>query len=422
MSESQSDSPRQQKLNVLFCTDHFYPDLSSGGRLLTDLAEGLSHGMNVSAITAFSDYNAQRSTIPHEIYQGITIDRVWHTRFQRHNLIGRVFNEITFCISVFFKVLTGSRPDVIYVVSSPPFLPLFISFIAQFRGIPYLYVMLDVFPDIAVKMGVLDSGSFIVRFWEWLSTAALRRANRIVVLGRCMIEIIRQKLGSRKVPVDVIHNWSDKRTMYPISKEANPFFESHSVLKGKFIALYSGNLGRFQDFETILKTAEAMREDQHVQFVIVGDGARKAWLSEQIQARGLYNVSLLPFVPQDQLIFLLNAADVGLVTLERGAEGLGVPSKFYPLIAAGIPIIALMGANAEVALQVREADIGRVVVQGDVEGFIAAIKTFSNDPDQQKASSLRARQLFLEHFDREFAVEAYRISLQRTAARQRDTR
>lgn len=414
MNEIQSDATKQSKLSVLFCTDHFYPDLSSGGRLLTDLAEGLSPSMNVAAITAFSDYNAERSTISHEVHKGIAIDRVWHTRFERRKLIRRLFNEITFCISVFFKVLTGPRPDVIYVVSSPPFLPLFISFVAQLRRVPYLYVMLDVFPDVAVKMGVLEDGTLVVRFWEWLSTAALRRADRIVVLGRCMTEVIQQKLGSKRVPIDVIHNWSDKRSMYPIARADNPFFESHPTFKDKFIALYSGNLGRFQDFETILKTAEAMLEDQHVQFLIVGEGARKTWLQEQIQARGLRNVLLLPFVPQDQLIYLLNAADVGLVTLERGAEGLGVPSKFYPLIAAGIPIIALMGANAEVALQVREADIGRVVVQGDVDGFIAAIKSFSSNPDQQQAASVRARQLFLKHFDREFAVEAYRASLQRT--------
>jgi colanic acid biosynthesis glycosyl transferase WcaI len=414
MSDEQLISTK--RLNVLFCSDHFYPDLSSGGRLLTDLAEGLSPEMNIATITSYSDYNAKRSKIAYEIYKNIKISRVWHTRFKRQNLVGRLFNELTFCISTFIEILKRSPPDVILVVSSPPFLPLFISFVARLKRIPYLYVMLDVFPDVAVKMGVLEDGSFVVRFWEWLSTTALRRANRIVVLGRCMTEIIKQKLGSRKVPIDVIHNWSDKNTMYPVVNNANPFFESHPYLRGKFIALYSGNLGRFQDFETILKTAEAMQKDQHVHFVIAGDGARKAWLSEQIQARGLINVSLLPFVPQDQLIFLLNVAGVGLVTLERGAEGLGVPSKFYPLVAAGIPIIALMGMNAEVALQVREADIGCVVIQGDVEGFIAAIKTFSDHPEQREAASLRARKLFLEHFDREFAVEAYRISLQRTAA------
>jgi glycosyltransferase involved in cell wall biosynthesis len=407
-------------LRVLMCSDHFYPDLSSGGRLLTDLAHGLAVDTQMFVITAFSEYNSSRPVLAHEEYRGITIDRVWSTSFSRKRIWGRLLNEITFCLSASWRVLTGSRPDVIYVLSSPPFLPMFISFVSRLRGVPYLFVMMDVFPDIAVKMGLLEPESAIVRFWNWLSNLSLRRADRIVVLGRCMHEIIQAKLGSDRIPIDVIHNWSDRRSMYPVDRSQNPFFSDHPALNGKFIVLYSGNLGRFQDFETILKSAEAMLDDDHVRFVIAGEGARREWLSQNIESRRLHNVSLLPFVPQDQLIYSLNAADVGLVTLERGAEGLGVPSKFYPLIAVGKPIIALMGDQAEIARLVRETDIGTVVTQGDVDGLVNAIKLFTGDSERHLKTSQRAQTLFLERFDREYAIQAYRTALHLTRKRRRD--
>ena len=402
-------------------TDHFYPDLSSGGRLLTDLARGLVLQEQVSVITAFSDYNAERSGLASEVYQGISISRVWNTSFSRQRIWGRLLNELSFCFTASWKALMGPRPDVIYVLSSPPFLPLFISIVSRLRRVPYLFVMMDVFPDIAVSMGLLERGSLIVRFWEYLSRIALRQAARIVVLGRCMKAVVEEKLGMMRVPIDVIHNWSDSRAIYPVSRDQNSFFDSHPSLRDKFVVMYSGNLGRFQDFETILAAAKILEQDDSIRFVIAGDGVRKEWLLQEIMARKLRNTQLLPFVPQAQLVNSLNAADLGLVTLEKGAEGLGVPSKFYPLIAAGRPILALMGESAEVARLVREFEIGAVVTQGDVNGFVAAVRQFAGDREAYRSASERALQLFLKHFDRDVAIQAYSLALQRTASKQAAT-
>jgi glycosyltransferase involved in cell wall biosynthesis len=404
-------------VKILICSDHFYPDLSSGGRLLTDLAQGLVSSDEIAVITAFSTYNAEKSLLPQENYMGIQISRVFSTSLPRKNLIGRLINEISFCLSSTFKILFMPKFDVILVLSSPPFLPIFVSFVARLRGIPYLYVMMDVFPDIAVSTGLAKPGSVIIVFWEFLSKISLSHAKRIVVLGRCMKSVVQQKISSQiKIPIDVIHNWSDGRFIYPIDRLQNSFFSQYPNLKDKFIVMYSGNLGRFQDFETILASADALKSETQVQFVISGEGARKDWLLEQIASRDLHNVSLLPFVPQSELNNSLNAADVGLVTLEPGAEGLGVPSKFYPLLAAGTPVIALMAGHAEVALQVSEADIGFVVTQGDAQGLVNAISALVSDPARQRLFSQRARDLFLERFDRKIAIEVYRLALERTAS------
>lgn len=403
-------------LRVLMVTDHFYPDLSSGGRLLTDLAEGLASSTQMSVITAFSEYNSTRSNLASETYKGTSIRRVWSSSFSRQRIWGRLLNELSFCFASSWVAMTNPRPDVIYVLSSPPFLPLFIAVVSHLRRVPYLFVMMDVFPDIAVSMGLVEPRSLLVRFWEFLSRAALRRASRIVVLGRCMQAVIEKKLGNKHVPIDVIHNWSDRRAIYPIAKAENPFFDTYPDLRDKFVVLYSGNLGRFQDFETILAAAEKLKSDDTIRVVIAGDGVRKPWLTQEIAQRHLSNTVLLPFVSQAQLIYSLNATDLGLVTLERGAEGLGVPSKFYPLIAAGRPILALMGQSAEVARLVEEHDIGAVVAQGDVEGVVRVIQRYARDHQAHQLASQRALQLFLERFDRDVAIREYAVALHRTAA------
>lgn len=403
-------------MRILILSDHFHPDLSSGGRLWTELSAALvERGEMVSVLTAFSSYNSEFAGSARDVYRGINIRRVASTRFARKNLAGRLSNEVSFCISVFSRAVFHPRPDVILTLSSPPFLPLFVTLLSKLRRIPFVYVMYDVFPDIAVQTGLLAPGSPIVKFWGGFSKLALRNATRIVVIGRCMQEVIETKIGSANVPIDVIHNWSDSRQLYPISRSKNPFFERFPELRDKFIVQYSGNLGRFQDFETILGVAEQLLPRTEIHFLIIGDGFRRQWLTDEIDKRNLLNVSLLPFQPQAELIYSLNAADVSLVTLERGAEGLGVPSKFYPILAVGKPVVAVMHTSAEVARTVREAQVGEVVRQGDVSGLAAVVRQLAGDRGATEEMGVRSLELFLREFDLPVAVQRYQRVLERAA-------
>jgi glycosyltransferase involved in cell wall biosynthesis len=403
-------------VRILILSDHFYPDLSSGGRLWTELSAALvEQGEIVSVLTAFSAYNSEVVSGTRDVYRGINIRRVASTRFARKNLVGRLVNEFSFCISVFFRALVQPKPDVILTLSSPPFLPFFVAFLSKFRRVPFVYVMYDVFPDIAVQTGLLESGAPIVKFWERISRLTLRNATRIVVIGKCMQDVIEAKLGSAKVPVDTIHNWSDSRQLYPILRSENPFFERYPELRDKFIVQYSGNLGRFQDFETILAVAEQLSVHTEIHFLIIGDGFRRQWLTDEVEKKRLANVSLLPFQPQAELIYSLNAADVSLVTLERGAEGLGVPSKFYPILAVGKPVVAVMHPSAEVARTVQEAQVGEVVQQGDVRGLSAVVRRLACDRAATERMGARSLELFLREFDLPIAVQHYQRTLERAA-------
>lgn len=403
-------------MRVLVVTDHFYPDLSSGGRLWTELSAALvERGDIVDVLTSFSSYNTDVVGHAHEVHRGIDIRRLTSTRFRRSNIVGRLINELSFSVVAFVRTLASPRPDVILSLSSPPFLPPFIALVSKLRRVPFVYVTYDIFPDIAVKMGLLRPGTMLVWLWERILRLALRNATRVVVIGRCMRDVVEAKLGPARVPVDIIHNWSDSRRFFPLPREANPFFVKHPELRDKFIIQYSGNLGRFQDFETILAVAEGLSEQAEIQFLIIGEGARRQWLVDQVESRRLDNVKLLPFQAEAELNDSLNAADLALVTLERGAEGLGVPSKFYPILAVGKPVIAVMHPSAEVARTVRESDIGEVVQQGDVSGLSAVVQRLAADRPEAHRMGERSLRLFLRDFDLPVAVSHYRRALERAA-------
>lgn len=396
-------------MRILLLTDHFYPDLSSGGRLLTDLSGVLAEkGEWVHVLTTYSRYNTTETGPPREHYKGFFIERVPSSEFSRSNILGRSLNELSFCFSALWRALFTVRPDVICVISSPPFLPVFVYVLSFFRKIPYVYIMMDVFPDLAVKLGMLSPDSLMVRIWNFISHRALGGASRIVVLGRCMKQVIEGKLNESAVPVEVIHNWADRERLFPLSRPGNPFFDKHPYLRDKFIVQYSGNLGRFQDFETILSAAEELANDPQISFLIIGEGYRRHWIEGEIAKRNLSNTILLPFQDQEDLLYSLNAADVALVTLERGAEGLGVPSKFYPILAVGKPVIAIMSPSSEVALTTLEHDLGYVVEQENVQALVSLIKHIASNSEECDLKGQRARDAFIRHFDRSISTERYR--------------
>ncbi len=404
----------------MLVSQHFYPSNAAGARLLTQLATDLvAAGGGVTAICSGVHYTTDggESLEPHGRHGAVEIRRFAPLRFDRSSLVGRTANEVAYSLRVMFALLFRARPDAYVVLSSPPFLAPAVAFAARLRRVPLVYVVMDVFPDMAAVTGMLSQRHPLYRAWDAAQRFALRSSRRIVVLGRCMHEVIVEKLRGVAVPIDINPNWADGASLHPVEPGANLFLNEHPELRGKVLVQYSGNLGRFHDFETILAAAEILKRHDDVRLVIIGDGARRNWIKSEIERRELTNVVLLPFQPQDMLVHSLNAADIALVTLEPGAEGLCVPSKFYPLLAVGKPVVAVMSPGAEVALVTHEADLGRVVDVGDPTGLAAAIETLAQDPALRSAMAARARALFAEEYGRASGTARYVETLRRAVGR-----
>jgi len=86
------------------------------------------------------------------------------------------------------------------------------------------------------------------------------------------------------------------------------------------------------------------------------------------------------------------------VTLERGAEGLGVPSKFYNILASGRATVALVAPDCEVARVLAEEGCGVRVVQNDPQALASAIKELVSAPEKLATMGDNARRALLAHY------------------------
>ena len=395
-------------MRLIILNQFFYPDHSATSQLMTDLSESLvKRGVAVTALAGRGRYTGGEKLSRREDYKGVRIERAWATGFGKRSVAGRVSDYFSFYLSATWKLLRLPSHDAVMALTTPPLIGLAALMIGRLRRMRVIMLVQDVYPDIAIALGTLRPGSPATKALEWISTQVLKRSDRIVVLSETMRQCIAAKVGdARASRLDVIHNWADGTAIRPLTEPSNPFALAHN-LGESFVVLFSGNLGRVNEFSTVLEAARLLRDRTDIVFLFVGEGAKQDEIEDFRRKHGLDNVKLLPYQPRHLLRYSLAAGHAHLVTLTVGLEGLSVPSKTYAIMAAGRPLLFVGDSQSDVARLITQNRCGAVVASGDTLGLAEVIKTWSSQRLTVEDLGSAARALFEQRFDREHAVNLY---------------
>ncbi len=402
-------------MRVLILNQFFYPDHSATSQLMTDLAESLvERGIQVTALSSRSRYQGGTPLPSREQFRGVEIERAWATSFGKGSVTGRLSDYLSFFIGATWRLARTSRPDIVLALTTPPLIGLVAILAGRLRGIRTVALVQDVYPDVAVALGTLREGNPATRLLDYLSRLILRRADRIVVLGDCMRERVLGKTGeSHASRIDVIRNWADAAQFDPGDEaEVNPFIVEHH-LEDNFVVLFSGNLGRVNEFRTVLEAARLLKERREILFLFIGEGAQGQGIRDFVARHGLENVRLLPYQPRSRLRYSLRAGHALLVTLREGLAGLSVPSKAYAILAAGRALLYVGDTGSDVARMILDQGCGAVVGAGEGESLAQVIVSWADDRDGLEELNRAARAAFEKSFEREQAVTAYLKTFER---------
>lgn len=395
-------------------TEYFHPDTASTGQLMTDLAVGLQErGLDMTVYTGQPNYHSgENEKQPREsTYQDVRIKRVRAPQVRQSSLPRRLFNWGVFTAWMFVTLLVSrsDRDREVVFVSNPPFLPVAMWLVCRLRGWDYTYIVYDLYPDQPVELDHIREDGLIDSGWSYLNKRAFLGAKHIVALGPVMKDRISAQAGPTvdEDKITIIHNWEDEGFIEPMDKADNWFSQEHDLVE-PFTVLYSGNIAEFHDLETLVKVA-AEFEDENVRFLIIGEGDNKQTivdLAERLGIRG-ETVQFLPYQPWDDLPYSLTSADVSVVTVKKGFEGVCVSSKLYTAMAAGMPILGIVQPDDDEARIIDAFDAGIHAEQGDVDGIIEAIETWRSDPEYCKEQRQNARAAFEEYFTKEHSIDRY---------------
>jgi len=395
-------------------TEYFHPDTASTGQLMTDLAVGLEErGLDMTVLTGQPNYHSGENEKQPRVstHEGVQVKRIRAPQVRQSSIPRRLFNWGIFTVWMFVVMLLGQTEkerEVIFV-SNPPFLPVAMWLACRIRGWDYTYIVYDLYPDQPVELDYIPEESIPHRIWDFFNRRAFLAAKHIVALGPVMKERISRNAGPKfdESKVEIIHNWEDEEFIQPMDKEENWFSEEHGLVD-QFTILYSGNIGDFHDLETLVEAA-AEFEDEDVGFLIIGEGDNKSnvvSLAEELDIKG-DTVEFLPYQPWDDLPYSLTSADVSVVTVKEGFEGICVSSKLYTAMAAGEPVLTIAQPDDDESRIVDQFDAGIHVSQGDVDGIVDAIERWKSTPELVEKQGENAREGFEENFTVDESIDNY---------------
>jgi colanic acid biosynthesis glycosyl transferase WcaI len=396
-------------VRLLVLCPHFAPDTAPTGVVMTSIAtELVARGHELHVVTSLPWYQHHRvepgwsgKVVRHEDTDWGRITRVHPFPTDKRNIPARAAGFAGFTVLSTALGLAGrsaARPDAVLAMSPPLTLGGAGWLAARRWGVPFVFNIQDVFPDVAVELGAITNPR-VIQLASWLERWSYRRSDAVTVLSEDLrdnlVTKIRGTVPDATDRIRVIPNFVDTERIAPRDPEDGTY-RSEYGLTGKRVVMYAGNVGFSQSLDLVIEAARSLAErtdTQDVVFVVNGGGSARAQLEEQ--AADLDNVVFVDFQPAERLPEVLAAADIHVVPLRRGLARSSVPSKTYSILAAGRPVVASVDVGTEVARVVEEAGAGLAVPPDDADAFTKALVTLLDDPEGARAMG-RAGRAFVE--------------------------
>ncbi|TDH75628.1 glycosyltransferase family 4 protein, partial [Acinetobacter baumannii] len=246
--------------------------------------------------------------------------------------------------------------------TNPLFLLVLLAFLRVFIPFKWYLLVHDVFPENLVPAGILKKDSVLFKIMNFIFNRIYSRADHLIVIGRDMKNLMRQKTGSDNITV--IPNWVDFTEIDVRQKQQSSIISSLGWNEN-IVFQFFGNMGRVQGISNLLAAINLINNPS-AKFLFIGGGNDAQLVKEFAEDEANKNkVAYIGELAAQRRSLGLSSCDIAIVTLAEGMLGLGVPSKAYFTMAADRPILAIMEEDAEVANMVKEHSIGWVCEPND---------------------------------------------------------
>lgn len=340
---------------------------------------------------------------PVEVLPGVQVRLA--PAYHRATIGARLRSWGSFTRVVTLALLRRGDQTPLFVVTNPPFMPLAAWLLHRWQQRPYAILEWDIYPHILVPMGKVTAHNPFYRLWQGWHRRALTAARLVITLGEHMAGVLQTTANQPNLPIEIIPNWIDTGWIRPQPRAANPFAGQHG-LDERLTVLYSGNLGATHAIETILAVAEQLRGNDNIRFLVIGEGTKQPLVEAAINSGRTPNLRLLPLQPKDMLPQTLTSADVAIVTLAEGYEGLAMPSKLYAMLAAGNAILGISRPPNDIEATLARHQCGVNFRPEAVSAIADWLVAMDSNRAQLAQLRNRARQAAVNHYSTEVCQAA----------------
>lgn len=413
------------KKRLLIYAHYYVPDVASTGQILKELAEGMKDKFDITVICVVPSYSGsiddkyKTNKYYRENINGINVVRVRVPEFSKTNKMSRIKNILTYFIRAIIATFKTGKQDYVFSISQPPVLGGLLGVCGKFiKRAKFIYNIQDFNPEQIMAVGY-SKNKFILKLMMFLDKFSCKRANKVIVVGRDMAETLKMRFKHKKVPdYAVINNWIDENAIYPLDKDNEKVlkFKNKYDLIGKFVIMYSGNIGLYYDLENIIKVIEKFpkgtktSQGREVVFAFVGDGSVLNTLVEYKEKHNMENVVFIPYQDKKDLIYSLNSGDVHWCVNSKGIKGVSCPSKYYGIASCQKPVLGVLEEGSEIRCLIEQTKGGLCSEPGNYEDIEKNILWFIENAHKDSVTQMaeNGHNYLMENLTREVSVKKYK--------------
>jgi glycosyltransferase involved in cell wall biosynthesis len=260
-------------------------------------------------------------------------------------------------------------------------------------------ILRDVFPDWAVDMGLLTKG-LPYRFFKVVERYQYSVANVIGVQTPANLPYFDRWNSQPEQRIEVLQNWlsSSPNTGCSISV-------SSTLLAGRTIFVYAGNMGVAQGMGILIDLAEKLRDREDIGFLLVGRGSDVKFLREDVRKRGLNNVVFHDEIDPSEIPGLYAQCHIGIVVLDPRHKTQNIPGKFLSYMRSGLPVLASINPHNDLEKIIKIEGVGRVCTDHSVDTLQRLAEELLVEISSNSNISIRCRALSDKLFSPEVAVK-----------------
>lgn len=311
----------------------------------------------------------------------------------------RLFSYGAYAAYSMAKGLAMAKPDVIWAVSTPLSTPWAAAKVARLRGVPWVFEVQDLWPSFPIEMGGVKSKTLQQQLYRQ-EKKLYERASHIITLSPDMTDYI-VGLGIPIEKVTTNFNGTDITLAASADLKSVEKLREEYMLQGKQIVLYAGSFGRANDIPALLKAAEILASERHIQFVFAGTGYDEPLV--RALAGRQSNITLLPPLPRHQVFPLFRLADISIVSFrDLPVLAYNSPAKFYDSLACGTPVVVTNPGWTKAFVE-RHA-CGWYTPAGQAAALATKIKQVLSQPEDLKTAGASGAAVAKQLFDRQQLV------------------
>jgi colanic acid biosynthesis glycosyl transferase WcaI len=409
-------------MRILFVTHYFQPEPFFMGLPFAKALANLGHEIEV--LTSFPNYPGgklyqgyKQRPIFREVIDGIPIIRVPLYPSHDKSSMKRIACYATHALSAAtFGVAAVKRADVAYIGEGPATIGLPACMLKLIRGIPFVFHILDLWPDSIEATGMFKNKTGLWLAHKWCQYT-YKRASKLVLCTPGYKQILMER-GVPPEKMEIIYNWCDDSQVSRV--EPDPKLAQQLGLAGKFNIIYAGNLGAAQSLGSVLDAAKIVQsQNDRVQFVFIGTGLEENDLKSKAASMNLKNVLFLPKRPTSEISRILSLADVLLSHLkDEPLFKITIPGKIQAYMASGKPILVAVRGDASDLVTMANAGFA---CEPDNPAAIAAtvMKFYNLAPSELVEIGEKGRRFYERELSMSIAVKKFEKIFEAVAARKK---